>query len=304
MQAGLPIQYLQRKQIDDAKWNRCIDSVVNGLIYSYTDYLDCMCGQWDALVLGEYEAVMPLPWRKKGGVHYLYQPFLTAQLGVFGNHIDAGLLTRFLTAVPKKFRYWDFSLNHSNLFAVEVFPLHQRSNYVLSLQPAYEQLYKSYRENIRRNIKKSREYGCVATANVSVDAIIALTKLQATHTPEKDFENFQWLFHHLKEKGRAKTYGVLSSAGELLASCVFFFSHKRAYYILVGNHPNGRTLGASHALIDTFIKDYAGSDLLLDFEGSDIRNLAFFYSSFGAREERYAAIKLNRLPWWMKWLKK
>jgi hypothetical protein len=72
----------------------------------------------------------------------------------------------------------------------------------------------------------------------------------------------------------------------------------------VGNHPNGRTLGASHALIDAFIEDHAAQDLLLDFEGSDIRNLAFFYSSFGAVEEKYAAIKLNRLPWWMKWMKR
>jgi len=71
----------------------------------------------------------------------------------------------------------------------------------------------------------------------------------------------------------------------------------------VGNHPNGRTLGASHALVDAFIKDQAGQDLLLDFEGSDIRNLAFFYSSFGATEEKYPAIKLNRLPWYIRWMK-
>jgi hypothetical protein len=64
----------------------------------------------------------------------------------------------------------------------------------------------------------------------------------------------------------------------------------------VGNHPNGKTIGASHALIDAFIKDHAGQNLLLDFEGSDIRNLAFFYSSFGAGEEKYTGIKMNRLP--------
>jgi len=44
--------------------------------------------------------------------------------------------------------------------------------------------------------------------------------------------------------------------------------------------------------------------MLLDFEGSDIPSLAFFYSSFGAVEERYSAIKLNRLPGLVKWLKK
>jgi hypothetical protein len=100
------------------------------------------------------------------------------------------------------------------------------------------------------------------------------------------------------------TYGVLSAKKELVASCVFLYSHKRAYYILVGNHPDGRTVGASHALIDAFIKDHAGKDMVLDFEGSDIRNLAFFYSSFGAKEENFAGVKLNRLPFYLKWMKK
>ena len=102
----------------------------------------------------------------------------------------------------------------------------------------------------------------------------------------------------------ATSYGIRTSSGQLIASAAFFFSHERAYYILVGNHPNGKTSGASHALINTFIKDHAGQNVLLDFEGSDIRNLAFFYSSFGATEEKYAAIKLNRLPLYLRWLKK
>jgi hypothetical protein len=90
----------------------------------------------------------------------------------------------------------------------------------------------------------------------------------------------------------------------LIASAVFFFSHKRAYYILVGNHPDAKNAGASHALIDAIIKDHAGKNLILDFEGSDIPGLALFYKSFGAVEEKYAAIKLNKLPFYIKWLKK
>jgi hypothetical protein len=77
---------------------------------------------------------------------------------------------------------------------------------------------------------------------------------------------------------------------------VLLISAKRLYYILVGNHPNGKTIGASHALINAFIRDYAGTDMTLDFEGSDIQSLAFFYSSFGAVEEKYVGVKLNRLP--------
>jgi hypothetical protein len=296
------IQYLNRSQINDDLWNECISKASNGLIYGYTYYLDNMADNWDALIFNNYEAVMPLPWRKKWTIFYLYQPFLTAQLGVFGNNISSEAFASFLHAIPKKFRYWDLSFNHQNLFSVPTFPLHQRSNFVLSLHQPYENLYKAYRENIKRNIKKSKQYGCTVATGVAIDNIIELTKFQAKETLEKDYQAFKNLFHFLKEKGAAKTYGIVSNNGGLLASCVFFFSHNRAYYILVGNHPNGRTLGASHTLIDGFIQDHAGQELLLDFEGSDIRNLAFFYSSFGAVEEKYAAIKLNRLPRLIKYL--
>ena len=117
-------------------------------------------------------------------------------------------------------------------------------------------------------------------------------------------ERFSQLYDYLEKRDQATTYGIRSNSNELIASAVFFFSHNRAYYILVGNHPSGRTIGASHMLIDAFIKDQAGKKMLLDFEGSDIRNLAFFYSSFGAVEENYAAIKLNKLPFYLKWLKR
>ncbi len=297
------IQYLKRNEVNDVLWNECIGHSANGTIYGHTYYLDNMADNWDALMLNNYEAVMPLPWRKKWGIYYLYQPFLTAQLGVFGNELTAEIMEAFLNAVPKKFRYWDLPFNHQNLFPVSTFPLHLRSNFVLHLNSPYEKLYNCYRENIKRNINKSRDYGCTVSTGVAVDSIIDLAQLQAKDVSQKDFENFKTLFDFLKAKGSAKTYGIVSNTGALLASCVFFFSHNRAYYILVGNHPNGRTLGASHALIDAFIKDHSGQTLALDFEGSDIRNLAFFYSSFGAVEEKYSAIKLNRLPWWAKWMK-
>jgi len=300
MQAA-KITYLQRRNVNDEKWNACIATSANGLIYAYSFYLDAMTDNWDGLVLGDYETVMPLPWRKKWGIAYLYYPFLTAQLGVFGKELNAEIFTALLNAVPKKFKLWNFSFNQQNLFAVAGFSLYQRSNFVLSLNAKYEDLYKAYRENVRRNVKKSVSYGCRVKTDVLVDEIIALAKLQTQKNTEKDFQNFRDLFALLKEKGMAKTYGVLSQKDELLASAVFLFSHNRAYYILVGNHPNGRTLGASHALIDAFIKDHAGQNLLLDFEGSDVQSLQFFYSSFGAKEEKYAAIKLNRLPWWARW---
>jgi hypothetical protein len=301
------IRYIPGEKLDKEQWDLCIDKAGNGLIYAYSFYLDHMCPQWDALVLGNYEAVMPLTWNKKYGIHYLYQPFLTAQLGVFGNNITAGLLEAFLKAVPAKYKYWDFYVNHENVFTIEGFDIYQRSNYVLRLTRSYEDLSGQYRDNIRRNVRKAQQAGCTVQKDFDVEKVITLAMRQMRqHTKESavNAERFWKLYKYLHARQMAMTYGIFSAQNELLASCAFFFSHRRAYYILVGNHPNGKTLGASHALVDAFIKDYGGKDMLLDFEGSDIPSLAFFYSSFGAMEENFAGIKRNMLPFYLRWLKR
>jgi hypothetical protein len=298
------IRYIKQKDIDLEKWDACIGQAPNGTIYAFSFYLNFMADQWDALVWEDYKAVMPLPWRKKSGISYLYYPFLTAQLGVFGNDLSEELFEEFLRAIPKNFKYLDLTFNHGNRYFPKGFSFYERVNFVLPLHDPYEALYKNYRENVRRNIKKSVQYGCHTRKNIPIDPIIELAKNYSLKHIAADYERFLRLFNYLQKKEQALTYGVYSSSHELVASCVFFFGCHRAYYILVGNHPNGKTLGASHALIDAFIKDHAGQDLTLDFEGSDIRNLAFFYSSFGASEERYLSLQENRLPWYIKWLKK
>lgn len=307
MSGAAPIRYLTRKEIDAGKWDDCIAKADNGRIYAYSFYLDRMARHWDALVMGDYETVMPLPWNSKFGIRYIYQPFLTAQLGVFGRDPRRETTGRFIDAIPSSFRLTEISLNPGNISGIPSRYTYPRSNYVLDLSPPYETLFKNYRENIRRNIRKAEQLGYRPQREVEVEQVIRLAVSQMRSYSRESAENvhrFRELYRYLHEKKQALTYGIISPQDELLASCVFFLSHHRAYYILVGNHPNGRTTGASHALVDAFIKDHAGKKMLLDFEGSDIRNLAFFYSSFGARQEIYPALKINRLPFYLKWMKR
>ncbi|MBI3137841.1 MAG: GNAT family N-acetyltransferase [Sphingobacteriales bacterium] len=306
MSSANTIQHLTHPAIDRQKWDACIDRSSNGLIYAHSFYLDTMAIQWDALVLNNYEAVMPLTWNRKYGISYLYQPFLAAQLGIFGNNLAGQVIHHFIQSIPASFRYIDIYLNSGNLAAAPGEFLLRRDNYVLDLNPPYEKLYNNYRDTTRRNIKKARQAGCLVQKNIAVEKIIALALQQMRlhdKAVEENINRFRKLFRLLQEQKKTVTYGI-TLGEELLASAVFFFSHSRAYYILVGNHPNGKTIGASHALIDAFISDHAEQPLLLDFEGSDIRNLAFFYSSFGAVQEIYPALKINRLPFYLRWLKK
>ena len=113
------IKYVTYQYIDKKKWDACITAAGNGLVYAQSVYLDAMAEHWDALVMDEYEAVMPLTWNKKYGIAYLYQPFFTACLGVFGNNISAEVVNNFLQQIPAKFRYWDIYLNQGNFFSLQ-----------------------------------------------------------------------------------------------------------------------------------------------------------------------------------------
>ncbi|MGC4036559.1 MAG: hypothetical protein QM764_11400 [Chitinophagaceae bacterium] len=304
MAATGTINYRPHHQIDKKKWDACIDSASNGLIYAYSFYLDQMAKQWDALVLGDYEIVMPLTCNRKYGFHYLYQPPFVACGGIFGQNINPETEKKFIATIPAKFKLIEVSLNYKNKLSADY--SFMRNNHVLSLNHDYDSMYKDYHENIKRNIKKSQQAGCYHKTNIAIDEIIALNKEQLkgiTKISDKDYSNFRELYNLLYSRNQAITYGVYNKTDELMSSSVFFFSHKRAYYILAGNNSAGKTIGASHYLIDRFIYDNSTKDLLLDFEGSDIPSLALFYSGFGASIETYPAIKINRLPWPIKLLK-
>jgi hypothetical protein len=292
------IHYITHPAIDKTKWDACLEGAGNGLIYAGSFYLDTMAGEWDALVLNDYEAVMPLTKRKKWGFHYLFQPFLTPVLGVFGNSITESLVTRFLDSIPPVFKLWDISLNPSNkvnpVFGQQI----HRHNYILSLQPSYEVIACQFSDNISRNIVKAQKNECRVRKGIDIEEIIAICRKEYPGFISKieagTFEKLGMIFGHYKKSGI--TYGVYDRENKLLASCAFLFFRQRAYYWLVGNSPENRDVGASHLLVDSFIRDYAGNDWVLDFEGSDEPSVATFYQRFGAFLEPYTTIYNQRLP--------
>ncbi|MEO6915383.1 MAG: GNAT family N-acetyltransferase [Chitinophagaceae bacterium] len=300
------IFYICRKDLDGQKWDRCIEGATNGLIYAQVAYLDAMSVHWDALILGDYQAVMPLTWNRKYGIYYLYQPFLCASLGIFGNGLNAGIVQDFLTAIPARFRYCDIYLNSGNNFTIQGFDVYPRLNFVLSLNKPYDLLSGRFRNSYKQILRRFEKLGNRVSKEVPVDEVIALAKEQLNplfNVKTSDYLNFASLFNWLKADGKAESYGVYDKKGQLLASGLFLFSNQRAYYVLAGNHPDGRTIGASHAMLDAFIRQYSGSDLVLDFEGSDVSRIAFFFKGFGASELYYPGLKYNRLPRLLRWIK-
>lgn len=292
------ISYIKHELIIKDKWDNCIANAGNKLIYATSIYLDTMSKSWDALILNDYEAVMPLTYNKKYGVYYLYQPFNCASLGIFGNDLSREIIELFLEAIPSHFKYADIYLNYQNNFSQKNFKLTERINYVLPLNRPYEIIFHCYRNSYKQIlIKNNRTNHLSVKRNIPYRFTIELaSKTMKAIKPfvKDDIVRFKKLCSILLQHNQLKTYAVYENTS-LLASAIFFIDADRIYYVMAGNTTEGKRKGASPILIDACIKDQSNTNMIFDFEGSNVPGIAFFFKGFAPNQEIYLSLKFNRL---------
>lgn len=308
MPASASIYYLQHHEIDKSLWDACIDRSENGLIYAKSYYLDTMCDHWDALVYNNYEAVMPLVWRRKYGIHYLYQPYFTAALGVFGTAISP-LLTGFVNAIPPKFMYWDIDMNEANFFANDLMPpvsISPRVNFILPLCNPYERLYAAYSRRAKRTLMQAQANSLTIVKQVAPEEVIFPYMQHYKHQhsiPRTAYQNLVAAAHKASAMGGLKTYIAQTEGKTTIAFLLCLADEKFVYAVLGGSTPEGKQKGAFTLLINSAISEHSGSGKVLRFEGSDNPAIAFFNAQFGAQKIHYPHLKQNRLPWPLRYLK-
>ena len=150
------IRHYQHHQIDKKKWDDCIRHSANTMIYAYSWYLDVVCKNWEALIEDDYKSVFPLTCRKKSGINYLFQPAFTQQLGLFSiQNISEQIVSDFVEAIPKKYKIIEINLNTGNSFTSIDFSVENNLTLELPLKSNYDELFRNYSTNIKRNIKKA-----------------------------------------------------------------------------------------------------------------------------------------------------
>lgn len=305
MPADAPIYYLHHHEINKVLWDACIDNAQNGLIYAKSFYLDSMCEYWDALILNNYEAVMPLPWKKKWNIRYVYQVPFIQRLGIFGNHISPSLAGVFFTKAAQHFTFLHYNINTpiTNKKAT----LTRRQNLIIDLDTAYPIIQSNYTKECRKNIRKAEKTKAVLDNHISIEAVIAQYRnaYGALHPniSKDDYNRFFRLLQSGLQQQFASLYKI-AYEGDMLFAAALLFDKNRIYYVMGAPTALGRKYNSTYWFIDAILQQYAGSGLHFDFEGSDIPNVASFYQKFGPVRETYFEVKLNRLPWPLHYLKK
>lgn len=307
----MSITYLPYKEIDKKKWDNCIEQAVNGLIYGKSFYLDTMSDNWHALVLNDYEAVMPLTWKNKWGVRYLYQPAFIQQSGIFYTTKLTDVEVRsFIALALQKFNFAEITLNFSNNIQLpdDALQIQQRSNFILDLNRPYEALYENYDPSFTKSLRRIKKFEMDYFESVNYERIIELYKnlysKRLPYIPEKSYTLLTAACKKLSSENKVIVRHVRNASSLLLASVVLLKDNNRLYNIISCITNEGKKVEANYFLYDRIIHEFANTAMLLDFEGSDVAGIAAFYEKFNPVNQSYPFVKWNNLPPFVKLFKR
>lgn len=294
------IQYVRHDDIDRSTWDRRLLASGNATWYGLGSTLDAAAPGWDALIDEATGAQLPIPWRRKFGITYAYQPFLIQQLGPFAPNAVAADPGPFLTKWPKRFLFSDVRVGHVDLgLQLPRLVLSEQTNHVLPLTGSIDELRAGYHANHRRSLRKYEVAGCEQDTGLALEGLFQFLEgsEQFARWGIDPFRRatMRRIMRHALDAGQG-TIRAVHHQGEVVAAAFFVEWGGRLIFLKGISSARGRELRAMHGLIDRMITDHAGRTILFDLAGGNDPHLARFYAGFGALPELYARALINRLP--------
>ncbi len=304
------IRFVRHRDIDPVKWDSTVLSsrfasrlATFGLLNTLTTDAG-----WDALIEDDYAAVMPLPRRIKWGVPYIYTPFFISGLGIFSpKTVDASKTSTFFYAIPRKFRQVDLILNTENDTSLLGTDILQCVSHRLGLQQPYPTLFQSFSQNTKRNIKIALRHSLSITENPDIlEQTIRLFrkyrgKSKAVNFRDRDYDTLRKTAVLLLKAGALDLRGAITPTGELAAGALFLKEPGRTLFWFSGRDGSLSSSCPMFFILNEYIKENAGKNLILDFNGSSDENVARLYRSFGGAPYQIPMIH-HSAPWAGQWL--
>ncbi|MBN2167362.1 MAG: hypothetical protein JW717_13895 [Marinilabiliaceae bacterium] len=296
------LRFLNRIEIDDVKWDHCVQTSINENPMGYSWFLDIMTQKWEGLVLGDYTAVMPIEFRKIGPFSLIEQ---SAYIQFNGFYADNNKIQIDFSKISNAL---NLSRWHTiNLAEVPGFKIisdsnsSKKSSFILDLNKSYPEIYNAYnnshKKNLRRFVRKY-EKRIVEEKNASTFTRLKndMTTLRGLKPIKTKISNrLESLIEFSTKNNFGEYYSVLNNDNKPVG-CAFFLNGINRSIIFSASNNEGRETQAAFGLVDYFIQKHAGSNKKLDFAGSMIKGIAEFNKGFGADEVHYNYIYKNTNP--------
>lgn len=287
--------YINHENINREKYQACIERNNCNSLYAQDFVWDCLHPGWDVLIMGDYEKIIPLPFKSSYGIATQRQPLFIRTIpliGPFSEHDKKQVLVILdeQTSI--------IELNFASQFEDEneVKGIFQ----YIDLPEDYEIQRNLYSTNAKRILKKSFE-DCDRSESTDIGAFIEFFKqnvgFKHSKISEKSYTYLSLLLQKTIEMGIGQLHVVSDTEGPL--SMAFFVDFKGTRYYLKGaSNGKARESGAMFYLIDWAIKDSIAKGMdTFDFVGANNENIATFNKKFGAVDGAYSVFKSNNLFW-------
>ena len=290
------MKFVERADIDHKKWNLKISESKIENIFQYTWYLDTICSNWGAIIKGDYETILPVPYSKKLGLKQMIHARFTREYVIIGSGFNWDQVILFLS---KNFKGIHFRNQIQGLFPEET----KRQHQLFSLSADFEAGYKT---NAKRLIKKSKSaftYRIATNTSVLLNIFKETVWNKIESISENDLINLENLMQKAIETGHGEMI-IIDSEEKVVGAGFFLKDKSRITYLKSACFDDAKKQGAMFGLLNFALQKYKGDYQTFDFGGSDVESVATFYHKFGAEDRIYFDYTINNLPLWFKTLKK
>lgn len=280
------VQFVSTEDLDEEAWNKCARRHAHGRPYYQTWFLDTVCPDWDALVVGDYEAIMPLPRYTKYGVDWSIAPPWAGFLGFIGPQAQIPQEKEWKALLPKSLKYIDWPLCPAQEGGERLYQWHCGPE-TLALRADDE------------IPQQAEDY--TVFHNDPPEALIGLMKQQglAKHPfEEMDEERLKHLMHVGIHKRKGQVWSLYDRSNTLVAGAYIFYD---AEAITV------------HSLAQSSSSDVSTARLMLwailkESEPYPVRVEVLermadpaVIQGLNPEVKFIPKFSLNRLPWYLKW---
>jgi hypothetical protein len=243
----MKLEFVPFEKIDKNKWNGTVHYAPNGNVYGYYWYLRSVVKEWDAIIEGDYQSVMPIPRANWSG----FELDLIPSAGPYTvNALTENRVSEFYTKWSEAASKYSYPFNEkltTHLAKIDNHALKSAALSSINLFDSYDVLVNNYTLDTKSEIDHLNYDDFSFSAIEKPEVFLAKEKL--SHQEKNILFR---LFYNAIQRGTGSCIKVINTNKNTNAFAFFISDRGKIYTAYTGRQND---IQAELLLFDTFIKN-------------------------------------------------
>ena len=281
---------VDRKDLDDEKWNLLVLNTRGGSIFSHTAYLDSVAEHWCVLVDDGYTNGMALPYTIRVGIKGLYTPN-------FSRYLEWLCLDQQDCKKPadlfKQLQFYFKVASFNSQFIIN-------ESYKTTFVYQHNDGLKEYNKLSKRMLKKFDNSDYIIKHSNQMSQIISFihTNLSSKtrNLSAMDYKRFDRLVMSLRNENLLYVKAIFDKNGYIQGGAFFVEQNNSILYLKGAVSREAQDEGSMYALINEGISLAKSKNKSFDYGGSRITGVRQFFMNIGGYDQKYYFYQWNKSP--------